>query len=118
MNAKTTEWPDLEKPQATKELHEAVKEASSGYLRFIAWWIGISMTVIIAGAGTFITKIWSNVDSIEQSLTKMASQNERFSRRMAFIEIVNRELAEKNGLNIQTLEKLRDLQEKEYKEIR
>lgn len=116
MNAKATEWPDMEKPQATRELHDAVKEASAGYLRFIAWWIGISMTVIIGGAGFFLTKVWEKVGSIESSLTNMSEQTQRTSRRMAFIEIINRELAEKNGLNIHTLEKLRDLQERQYRE--
>lgn len=108
--AKLAEWPSgVEKTD--QRIHEEHHNASEGYLKFIAWWIGVSTMVIISGGGFFIHTLFSQVESMKISLSQMNSRGEKMSRRIAFVEVINREIAEKNGINIRTLESVRDLQE-------
>jgi hypothetical protein len=113
MTGKLAAWPEDEKKTEGRLLEEH-RYTSEGYLRFIAWWIGISMTLILTGGGFFITKMWSKVESIETSLFDIRKSGEKTSRRIAFVEIVNREIAEKQGISIKTLESLRELQESKH----
>ena len=110
MKAQLSKWPE-DKIKTPERRSEERDGSMADYLKLIFWVVTVAFSVIITGGGFFISQAWSKVSSMEASLTQMNVRGVKLSRRMAFIEVVNREIAEKQGLNLKTLEGVRDLQE-------
>lgn len=82
------------------------------WLGMIFWAITTASGIIVAGGSVFCAYLSTKVTSVESRLSSIDASNGRTLRRIVMVEIIAKKVAEKNGIDIEALEKMRDASER------